>query len=117
MQQLDLTLASAQENLALDEALLDACEQGKSTEVLRFWEPARHFVVVGYANHVATEVNVEVCRRYDIPILRRCSGGGTVLQGPWCLDFLLVLKIESESAVQTIPATNDYIMERHARVL
>jgi len=36
MRHLDLTLASAAANLACDEALLDACDDGSGPEVLRF---------------------------------------------------------------------------------
>ena len=82
MKFLDLTLPTAAENLAMDEALLDGCEAGRGGETLVFWEPREPFVVVGYANHLAREVNVEACRARGIPIFRRCSGGGTVLQMP-----------------------------------
>ena len=59
----DLTLPTPQENLACDEALLDGCEAG-GPEVLRFWEPRKHFVVVGYSNRVEREVNVAACRKF-----------------------------------------------------
>src|SRR4029077_18373734 len=95
MKWLDLTLPTPAENLACDEALLDQCEAGQGEGVLRFWEPPGLFVVVGYANPVATEVNAAACREHGIPIFRRCSGGGTVLQGPGCLNYALILKIES----------------------
>ena len=58
---LDLTLPTPAENLALDEALLDAAEDGVGGEVLRFWESPTPFVVVGYANKIASEVNVAAC--------------------------------------------------------
>ena len=77
MQSLDLPPLSAAENLAADEALLDRCESGASDETLIFWEPRETFIVVGYANKVATEVNVAACEKKGIPIFRRCSGGGT----------------------------------------
>ena len=57
-----------------DEALLESAEAGESGEVLRFWESPVHFVVVGYANKVASEVNLPACEARGIPILRRCSG-------------------------------------------
>ena len=38
MKLLDYTLPSAAENLALDEALLIAAEEGTGGEVLRLWE-------------------------------------------------------------------------------
>lgn len=109
---LDLTLPSPAENLALEEALLDAAEIGQSGEVLRFWESSATFVVVGYANKVATEVNVTACERRGIPILRRCSGGGTVVQGPGCLNYAVILRITETGPTRSISAANDYVMER-----
>src|SRR5689334_9674348 len=96
MKVLDLTLPSPPENLACDEALLGLAESGAGEEVLRFWESTEYFVVVGYANKVAVEVNVAACEVGGIPILRRCSGGGTVVQGPGCLNYALVLRISGD---------------------
>jgi lipoate-protein ligase A len=114
---LDLTLPSAAANLACDEALLDACEEGTGGEVLRFWEPAECFVVAGFSNEVAREVNVAACRQAGVGIFRRCSGGGTVLQGPGCLNYSLVLSLEAHLECQTIPAANNYIMSTHREAL
>jgi lipoate-protein ligase A len=113
MKYLDLTLPTPAENLACDEALLDAAEAGAGGDVLRFWEPREHFVVVGYANKVETEVNVAACESRDAPILRRCSGGGTVLQGPGCLNYALVLKLEGGNPLNSISEANRFIMERN----
>ncbi len=113
----DLTLPTPEENLACDEALLDLCEAGEADELLRFWEPTRYFVVVGYANHIATEVNIPFCRQNTIPVLRRCSGGGTVLQGPGCLNYALVLRIEGSGPRQSIASTNNFILDRHRAAL
>jgi len=110
---LDLTLPSPAENLACDEALLDWCEAGRGEEVVRFWESRTHFVVVGYANKVATEVNVAACEAQGIPILRRCSGGGTVVQGPGCLNYTLVLRINADGPTRNISSANRFIMERN----
>jgi lipoate---protein ligase len=116
MVKLDLTLPSPQENLALDEALLELCDTGAQGEVLRFWESPQHFVVVGYANRVDTEVNTRFCREHSLPILRRCTGGGTVLQGPGVLNYALVLRLDRAPGLQSIPGTNNYVLEKHARV-
>jgi lipoate-protein ligase A len=113
MKWLDLTLPSPAENLACDEALLDWCENGKGDETLRFWESRDHFVVVGYANKIANEVNATACEKRGIPILRRCSGGGTVLQGPGCLNYTLILRITDDGPLRNISATNQFIMERN----
>jgi len=113
MRHLDLTLPSPAENLACDEALLDWCESGEGAECLRFWESPVPFVVVGYANKVETEVNVAACEARKIPILRRCSGGGTVVQGPGCLNYTLVLPITKNGPLHSIPVANQFIMRRN----
>jgi lipoate-protein ligase A len=113
MKHLDLTLPSPAENLACEEALLDACEKNDGEEVLRFWEAPETFVVVGYANKIATEVNVENCRAKKIPIFRRCSGGGTVLQGAGCLNYALLLRISDDGPCRTITSANKFIMEKN----
>lgn len=112
MQLLDLTFKTPAENLAGDEALLDFFEEHGGDGVLRFWEPENYFAVVGYGNQVQTEVDVPACEAEGVPILRRCSGGGTVLQGPGCLNYSLVLKIEDRGPLASITAANKFIMER-----
>jgi lipoate---protein ligase len=113
MKLLDLTLPTPAENLACDEALLDWCEADGGEEVLRFWASPTHFVVVGYANKVANEVNVPVCEAHGIPILRRCSGGGTVVQGPGCLNYALILGVLADGPTRNIGAANQFVMERN----
>lgn len=117
MKVLDLTLPSPAANLACEEALLDAAEAGEGCEVLRFWESPDYFVVVGYANKIAEEVNAAACQARGIPVLRRCSGGGTVLQGPGCLNYALVLRITDDGPTRNISTTNQFIMERNRRAL
>ncbi len=108
---LDLSLPTPAENLALDEALLDACDAG-GKESLRFWESPERFVVVGYGNRIASEVDVPACKAAGVPILRRCSGGGTVVQGPGCLNYNIVLRIPEEGPLTTVTGTNRFVMER-----
>jgi lipoate-protein ligase A len=117
MYYLDLTLPSPAANLACDEVLLDACEEDSGAEVLRFWEPRDCFVVAGFSNAVARETNLEACRRAGVGVFRRCSGGGTVLQGPGCLNYSLALKIAGRPELETIPAANRHIMDRHREAL
>ncbi|MGO8766347.1 MAG: biotin/lipoate A/B protein ligase family protein [Limisphaerales bacterium] len=117
MDTLDLTFPTPAENLACDEVLLDWREEGGGGEVLRFWESPEPFVVVGYANKVATEVDVAACERAGIPIFRRCSGGGTVLQGRGCLNYALILRITEGSPTAGISTANRFIMERNCEAI
>lgn len=109
----DLTFSTPAEHLAADEVLLDWCEAGQGDELLAFWEPPHPFVVVGYANKVATEVNVAVCEKLNIPIFRRCSGGGTVVQLPGGLNYSLILRITEDGPTKSISSTNQFIMEKN----
>lgn len=102
--------------LAVDEWMVSRCEQ-EGTEALCFWQPRDLFVVVGYGNRVQEEVNVPACAADGVPILRRVSGGGTVLQMPGCLNYSLVLRAPAEGPLATITGANRYIMQRHAEVL
>jgi lipoate-protein ligase A len=113
---IDLTLPTPEENLALDEALLIECEE-TSVEALRFWESPVHFVVLGVAGKVAADVREEECARAGVPILRRASGGGTVLQGPGCLNFSLALSLEARPDLHDLGRSYCVILERTARSL
>ncbi len=109
MQLLDYSALSPEENLALDEALLEAAESGTGPTTLRFWESSAYFVALGYTNRAATETDEEECARRAIPILRRATGGGTVLQGAGCLNYALVERIERGQSLN-VSATNDFVM-------
>ena len=117
MKYLDLTLPTPEENLACDEALLELCEEGGGDQILRFWESPTYFVALGYANKAESEVNLAACAAEQIPIFRRCSGGGTVLQGPGCLNYCLILKIDEVGPLQSISSTNAFVMKRHQEAL
>ena len=117
MKHLDLTLPTPAENLACDEALLDFCEEGFADELLRFWEPQQPFVVVGYANKIATEVNTTACAAKKIPIFRRCSGGGTVVQMSGGLNYSLILRITEGGPLHNITSANHFIMEKNRAAL
>lgn len=115
MKYLDLSLSTPAANLACDEALLDQCERGERGELLRTWESRVPFVVIGYSNQTQREVHLQRCQDHQIPILRRCSGGGSVVQGPGCLNYSLCLEIATRPTLATISSTNHFIMEEHRR--
>jgi len=116
-QYIDLTLETPEKNLAFDEALLNHCEEGFGQEILRVWEPSEYFVVTGYSNQMKTEVNMPHCQTHGVPVLRRLSGGGTVLQGPGCFNFTLILKIEESGPLKNTVETNAFVMNRHCEAM
>ena len=113
MKQFNLEFETPAESLAADEALLDQCEAGAAGETLLFWEPRQTFVVVGYANKTATEVNLAACAARGVPVLRRSSGGGTVVQMAGGLNYSLILRITAGGPTRNITTTNQFIMEKN----
>lgn len=91
MRLLDIHFTDPAENLALDEVLLDEVEAGRADDTLRLWESPVPFVVIGVGQILAREVHEAHCREDGVPVLRRCTAGGCVLQGPGCLNFSLAL--------------------------
>ena len=104
-------MPTPQQNLACEEALVQWCEDGYEDEILRFWQPGDYFAVLGYSGKIKSEVDLASCQTLRVPVLRRCSGGGTVLQGPGCLNYSLVLRIENRDPLKCVTETNFFIMQ------
>jgi len=112
---LDLTLDKPELNLALDEALLESAEANDThPEVLRFWEPDQPFVVLGRSSPIETEVNLDFCRQNSIPVLRRNSGGATVVSGPGCLMYCLLLSYDTRPELRMLDQAHDFVMNKMA---
>ncbi len=101
MQLRDYSFSNPSDNLAYDELLLQLADKHDAGEFLRFWESPSYFIVLGRIGKIDIDVNQETTRRDNIPVLRRSSGGGTVLQGVGCLNYTFVL------SKQKYPILND----------
>jgi lipoate-protein ligase A len=106
------------ENLALDEALLETAEQQAEQgawgagEVLRLWESPTPFVVLGRSSPVSREVNQDFCHAQGIPILRRSSGGATIVTGPGCLMYAVVLDLRLRPELSMIDNAHRFVLTR-----
>ena len=112
MKLLELTLDTPEANLALDEALLETADEAhEPREVFRIWESPQPLVVLGRASRVAEEVDQAHCRTQGIPILRRCSGGASVVVGPGCLMYAMVLSYRLRPELQQISAAHCFALK------
>jgi lipoate---protein ligase len=116
MRYLDLTLPEPARNLALDEALLLEVEAG-GDDVLRVWEVPAPVVVLGSGCRLADDVREENCQTDGIIILRRSSGGGSVLWGPGCLLYTLALRFERHPGLTEIRPSYQHILGRVAEAV
>ncbi|HLI64080.1 MAG TPA: lipoate--protein ligase family protein [Terriglobales bacterium] len=77
------------ENLAFDEALAKSAS-ACGRHVLRFWWGGPPAVVMGSNEHAEQVVDAAACARLGVDVLKRCSGGGAVLQTSGVLNYSLV---------------------------
>ncbi len=114
MHYLDVTVGSFAQNLALDEALLNNADENPNSarELLRFWESQQFAVVVGRGTNVDKEIDVSACERDSVPIYRRCSGGTSVVAGPGCLMYGVLIGYEDKPELRSVDAAHRYVMHR-----
>ena len=90
-------------NLHLDEQLL---LEGQG--VMRVWESPCECVVMGQSGRAEREV----FEPFEVPVLRRCSGGGTVVLGPGCLNYAVVLPIEWDPRWRDVAFSLRWVMQK-----
>jgi lipoate-protein ligase A len=117
MQYLDSTFPSPSQNLACDELLLQRADKDIGENILRFWSPAEYFIVLGYSNKMHSETNLNQCKSKGVPIMRRCSGGGTVMQGPGCLNYSLILHYDDFPECKNLSFANRFVMNRQREAM
>jgi len=83
----------AAKNLAIDEAILQARIKKVVPPTLRFWRN-NPSVIVGHSQRIRAEVNLEVCMKEKIQVVKRFSGGGTVYHDLGNLNYTIVLDFD-----------------------
>jgi len=88
---LDVELPGVEENLALDEALLELAHEGlAATTCVRVWMAAEPAIVLGSSSQIDEEVDAGACAAAGVRVVRRPSGGATVVLGPGCLMWSVI---------------------------
>ena len=113
MKLLDLTLDDPWSNVALDEALVEMAETVEDhPELLRFWEPRKAIVVLGRSSPIEAEVDLETCEQDSVPVVRRASGGATIVTGPGCLMYAVLLDYRRRPELRMLEQAHRLVMER-----
>jgi len=113
----DISFVSPQENILFDDVLLDLAEKEEQGEMLRLWESKEIFIVLGRIGKEQEELNMEHVKKDRIPVLRRSSGGGTVVQGRGCLNYSLILEKAKHRQLQDIRGSYQFILGRIISIL
>jgi lipoate-protein ligase A len=101
----------ARTELEGDVALFDRVETGYGDNLVRYWETPSPVVVVGRHGVVADDVREDACRADGIPVLRRFSGGGTVVLAPGCLNYAVAFALTSRPELWGIEDSFHVILE------
>jgi lipoate-protein ligase A len=109
MQRRDISFPTAQENIAFDEVLFNLAEKHEAGEYLRFWESSKVFIVLGRIGRGEADVNAIHTQEDGIAVLRRSSGGGTVVQGPGCLNYSLILERQKHPELNDLRKSYEWI--------
>ncbi len=111
MRFLDLTLPTMAENLALDEALLEEADAlPRGFETLRVWQAETPCIVLGRSSRVQDEVDLQMATQCAIPVFRRVSGGASVVAGPGCMFYALILSLERHPHLRMLDQAHRMVM-------
>jgi lipoate-protein ligase A len=86
---IDTGLRDGRENIAFDEALIEAHQQGIVPDTIRFM----HFpptVLIGRHQALSHEIQLDYCQSHGIGIVRRITGGGAIYLDPGQVGWELV---------------------------
>lgn len=83
------TAPTVDENLAMDESLARAAS-ATGRHQLRFWWGGPPAVVMGFSERAGQVADIAACARHGVSLLKRCTGGGAVLQTGGVLNYSLI---------------------------
>ena len=85
---LDTGVLEGRLNIAIGQAIVEAHQQGQIPDTLRFlrFPPT---ALIGRHQALAQEVDLEYCRKNDIGVVRRITGGGAIFMEPGLLGWEL----------------------------
>ena len=76
-------------NMAIDEAML-LTQNAKLQPTLRFYDWLQPAFSFGYFQRIAEEVDVAACDAHGVELVRRMTGGGTVIHG-WDVTYTIIV--------------------------
>jgi lipoate---protein ligase len=102
------------DNLAWDEALVDSMDSfqpQQAVEVLRLWQFASPTIVLGRSGKAQDEVWLERCQREGVPVLRRASGGASIVAGPGCMMYSILIDYRERPDWKMLDRSHSAVMQ------
>jgi lipoate---protein ligase len=104
-------MTRAASHLAIDESLLEAAEAGVGGELVRIWQFDNPVAILGRGSKFEVEIDAAQCERQCVPVLRRCSGGASIVAGPGCLMYSVVLSMILRPELRRLENAHRFVMQ------
>jgi len=95
-------------NMAIEEAIFIAEAEGEVPPTVRFWR-SKGAVVIGYSQTVEAEVNLELCERSGLQVVRRFSGGGATYHDLGNLNYSIAMEA-NHPLVKGLEIADSYVV-------
>lgn len=108
----EVLLGSAPEaarEIALDFAMLERAAEGPA---VRAWTCRGAAVVLGVSRDLSEEVDVRECERRGAAVLRRASGGGTVVIAEGTVQYAFLLPHDEATTIGEVKASCNAMVKR-----
>ncbi len=100
-------------NLGIDEVLLEQAERSQiHSRVIRFWSPSSPAVILGRSSPASSEANLDHHRTGSFVLRRRCSGGQSIVAGPGCLMYAVLIDYLAYPQLRMIDQAHRFVMDR-----
>jgi lipoate---protein ligase len=105
-------------SLAWEQAVVDELDDHlerapeELVEVFRLWQIHEPTVVMGRGSKIDEEVSVDNCVRDNVGVFRRSSGGCSIVAGPGCLMYSVVLPYANLPSLRMLDVAHRFVMTR-----
>lgn len=89
---IDTGLASPPYTAAVDETIVKALAKGLVKNTLHFYRRNKPTISLGYFQKISESINLNLCKKYDVQIIRRVSGGSAIYTDSGQLIYALAVK-------------------------
>lgn len=97
-------------NLAIEEVLLEPfIKESDSSAIFRVWKNPKS-VIIGRGEKFSNQVFSEKTQADNVPVIRRVSGGGTVLHGPENINLSFFLPFHLNSELKNLKSSYTIIL-------
>ncbi|MFW5976925.1 MAG: lipoate--protein ligase family protein, partial [Candidatus Nanoarchaeia archaeon] len=96
--------------MAIEEAIINEVRKGNSPPTLRFYAWKTPAVALGYFQEVNKEINILTCKKDNVEIFRRITGGGAVYKSPqFELNYSFIIREEEPNIPKDVEASYELL--------